>query len=81
MILLPCNLLTCIVDDWILENLQDKAKGNFMYAKLMVEHLEDGAFSVDDIMVLITSKVPNNFAEMYRRVFRRYQEDQYKYIR
>jgi hypothetical protein len=76
-----CSLLTYAVDDWILEKLQDRAKGNFLYASLMVERLQDGAFSVDDIMVLITSKVPNNFAEMYRRVFRQYQEDQHKYIR
>ncbi len=52
-----------------------------MYAKLTAEQLKNDVFSMDDIKVLITSKVPNDFAGMYTRIFRQYQEHQHKYIR
>ncbi|KAK3389894.1 hypothetical protein B0H63DRAFT_464493 [Podospora didyma] len=69
-----------LLDDWILDKLQDRAKGNFLYAKLMVERLKDDVLNIDDIMTLVRSKVPNNFAEIYRRIFLQYGEDQRKYI-
>ena len=47
----------------------------------MVEWLQKDGLSIDDTMVLITSRVPNKIAEMYKRIFLRYQEEQRKYIR
>lgn len=77
------NLLTTlhIVDDWILEKLQMRAKGNFLYARLMVNWLKDDVFTVDDIMDLLVSRVPDKITEMYRRIFLQYQRDQHKYTR
>ncbi|EQB48610.1 hypothetical protein CGLO_12147 [Colletotrichum gloeosporioides Cg-14] len=68
------------LDEWILQKLQDKAKSNFLYARLMVEWLKDDVFTVDDVIAFVKSKVPNNIAEMYRRIFRHYQESQHKFI-
>ena len=68
------------MDDWIQEKLQTRAKGNF-YAKLVAEWLQYDWLSIDDIKYLITSRVPNKIAEMYRRIFFQCQEEQHKYIR
>lgn len=70
-----------LVDAWILEKLQTRANGNFLFARLIVERLEYGVFNIDGIKDLVTSILPNNVAEMYRRIFCKYQEDQHKYIR
>ncbi|KAI8277771.1 hypothetical protein K4K59_009416 [Colletotrichum sp. SAR11_240] len=69
------------VGEWVLQELQAKAKGNFLYAKLMVEWLKDGVFTIDDVAAFIKSRVPNHFSEMYNRIFGQYQEEQHKYIR
>lgn len=75
-------MLTSVVDDWIQEKLQTRARGNFLYAKLMSDWLQDDVLSVDDIRDLITSRVPNKIEEMYRRIFLQYQEEQqHKYMR
>lgn len=73
--------LTSVVGQWALENLQEKSNGNFLYAKLMAEKLTAGVFSVYDIKRLITSMIPNDLAELYRRIYLQYPEDQREYIR
>ncbi|KAF4854576.1 hypothetical protein CGCSCA2_v009577 [Colletotrichum siamense] len=69
------------LDEWVLQKLQEKARSNFLYAKLMVEWLQEDVFTIDEVIDFIKSRVPNNIAEMYKRIFRQYQEDQHKYIR
>ncbi|KAI8214733.1 hypothetical protein K4K53_011858 [Colletotrichum sp. SAR 10_77] len=69
------------LDEWILQKLQAKAESNFLYARLMVEWLKEDVFTIDDVITFIKSRVPNNIAEMYKRIFRQYQEDQHRYIR
>jgi hypothetical protein len=69
------------VDDWVLEKLQTRAKGNFLYASLMVKHLRNSTYNVDDVINLITSMVPSDFASIYSRILNQYQKDQHKYVR
>ncbi|KAK4223080.1 hypothetical protein QBC38DRAFT_539242 [Podospora fimiseda] len=68
------------LDDWILNKLQLKSAGNFLYAKFMVDELQHDVLNVDDIVNMIKSKVPTDLAERYRRIFDRYQESQKKYV-
>ncbi|KAF3801959.1 hypothetical protein GCG54_00015182 [Colletotrichum gloeosporioides] len=70
-----------IVTEWVLQEVQAKAKGNFLYARLIVDWLKDRVFTIDDVAVFIKSRVPDHFAEIYHRIFRQYyQEDQHKYV-
>ncbi|KAF5502847.1 hypothetical protein CGCA056_v014210 [Colletotrichum aenigma] len=68
------------LDEWVLQKLQAKAESNFLYARLMVEWLKEDVFTIDDVITFIKSRVPNNIAEMYKRIFRQYQKDQHRYI-
>ncbi|KAI8262677.1 hypothetical protein K4K58_000478 [Colletotrichum sp. SAR11_239] len=65
------------LDEWVLQKLQAKAESNFLYARLMVEWLKEDVFTIDDVITFIKSRVPNNIAEMYKRIFRQYQKDQH----
>lgn len=47
----------------------------------MAEWLKEDVFTIDDVITFIKSRVPNNIAEMYKRIFRQYQKDQHRYIR
>lgn len=47
----------------------------------MVDQLNHGAFSFDDITVFVESDMPQDITEIYKRIFRGYQKKQYKYIR
>ncbi|KAK0743542.1 hypothetical protein B0T18DRAFT_448213 [Schizothecium vesticola] len=68
------------IDEWVLQKLQDKARGNFLYAKLMIDWLKEDVFTVDDIVTLMTSKVPDKLAEIYKQIFLKYQRDQLRYV-
>ncbi|KAF5010745.1 hypothetical protein FDECE_3100 [Fusarium decemcellulare] len=67
------------IDDWILESLQKKAKGNFLYAKLMVNGLKYDVFTREDIMDLLALRVPDEITEIYRPIFLRYRRNQHRY--
>lgn len=54
----------------MLEKLRSKSKGNFLYAKLMVEWLREDVFTVDDILQLMGSRVPDKLSEIYTQSFR-----------
>lgn len=59
----------------MLEKLRSKSKGNFLYAKLMVEWLREDDFTVDDILQLMGSRVPDKLSEIYTQSFRQYRAD------
>ncbi|KAF4820561.1 Vegetative incompatibility protein HET-E-1 [Colletotrichum siamense] len=67
------------LDDWVLRQLKRNSQGNFLYAKLMVEGLKK-MFNIDDVVTFIKSGVPNDFENIYRRIFGQYQEHEHKYI-
>ncbi|KAF0319210.1 hypothetical protein GQ607_013603 [Colletotrichum asianum] len=67
------------LDDWVLRQLKENSQGNFLYAKLMVEGLKK-MFNIDDVVTFIKSGVPNDFANIYRRIFCQYEEHEHKYI-
>lgn len=69
------------MEGWVLEKLRSKSKGNFLYAKLMVEWLREDDFTVDDILQLMGSRVPDKLSEIYTQSFRQYRADQFKYTR
>jgi hypothetical protein len=47
----------------------------------MLDWLKDDVFAVDDVISLMTSKVPDKLAEIYKQIFLKYQRDQFKYVR
>lgn len=65
---------------WVLDTLQRRAKGNFLYAKLAIDQLS-GTISPDDLISFLESEIPEPFIDMYERIFFRYQKAQHKYVR
>jgi hypothetical protein len=63
-----------------MDHLRQRAKGNFLYATLIVNRLQS-AVSIHDVIDLITSSVPDDLVNIYRRIFSQYQKAQHKYVR
>ncbi|KAK3315619.1 hypothetical protein B0H66DRAFT_347658 [Apodospora peruviana] len=66
--------------DWVLSKLQTRAKGNFLFARLMVSQLKDVAITVDDIIEFVKSSLPTDLTQIYGRIFDQYQLAQHKYL-
>lgn len=64
----------------MVDTLQTKAKGNFLYAKLVIDQLSD-TVSPEDFMFFLKSEIPEDFTDMYERIFHRYKKFQHKYVR
>ncbi|KAK2766557.1 zinc finger protein [Colletotrichum kahawae] len=70
-----------LISDWALQKIQATAKGNFLFARMTIDWLIDGVYTIHDVTAFIESRVPDQFAEMYKRIFRQYQEEQHQYVR
>lgn len=55
----------------VLEVLQSRAEGNFLWARLMAESLQSEATNLDEIRTLIDKGLPRTFFEYYSRIFGR----------
>uniref|UniRef100_L2FH03 Zinc finger protein n=1 Tax=Colletotrichum fructicola (strain Nara gc5) TaxID=1213859 RepID=L2FH03_COLFN len=66
-------------DEWVLLRLQERSNGNFLCARLMIQDLEE-LMTVADVVAFVESEVPKGFGESYRHIFRKYREDQHKYV-
>lgn len=65
---------------WVLDTLQTRAKGNFLYVKLVMDLLDD-TISPDDLISFLESEIPDAFTDKYERIFFRYQKAKHKYVR
>lgn len=60
--------------------MQTRARGNFLYAKLVIDQL-GSTISPEDFMSFLNSEIPDVFGDMYKRIFFRYERDKHKYVR
>lgn len=69
-----------LVLPWVMDTLQARAKGNFLYAKLVIDQL-NRTISPEDFISFLKSEIPDAFADIYERIFFRYEKSQHKYVR
>ena len=61
---------------WILLEIQHRAGGNFLFAKLMVKAIQEEVGNVDDMRKFIQNGLPMDLDAYYERAFSRYEIQQ-----
>jgi hypothetical protein len=58
----------------VLENLKERAEGNFLWASLMVKTLMEEANSLKEMKSFIKVGLPLTLDDYYRRIFERFEK-------